>query len=461
MPSPKCCDALQSELPANLKTMPSPMSRRKARSWPSARAARSRITAAKAAVDREKTVAITDFDSATWGRNAKTSAPRAQQARTAVVGMRGTRGSRNLPASEPCNPPELEPTNPTTLVPCVANQAAKPRMLKYGLSAAEIREEQRMEYARLGNTGLMVSELCLGCMTFGRETDEETSREIVGRFLDAGGNFIDTADVYSKGISEEITGRAIKGVRDDVVLATKVFFPMGEDPNEVGLSRKHVTQGCEDSLRRLGTDYIDLYQVHCWDSATPLKETLSALTDLVRSGKVRYIGVSNFTGWQLVKSVCLSEANGLERFVCLQPQYSLVERNIEREILPICLEEGLGVIPWSPLGGGFLSGKYRREEEPPEGSRISEAVASMEEHWDRRATERNWAALDVVGRISEETDKSYAQISLNWLLRQDGVTAPIIGARTLEQLEDNISASGWELTSEQIEELSEASALEG
>jgi aryl-alcohol dehydrogenase-like predicted oxidoreductase len=333
-------------------------------------------------------------------------------------------------------------------------------MLKYGLSAAEIREEQRMEYARLGNTGLMVSELCLGCMTFGREADEETSREIVGRFLDAGGNFIDTADVYSKGISEEITGRAIKGVRGDMVLATKVFFPMGEGPNDVGLSRKHVTQGCEDSLRRLGTDYIDLYQVHCWDGATPLKETLSALTDLVQSGKVRYIGVSNFTGWQLMRSVCMSEANGFERFVCLQPQYSLVERNIEREILPICLEEGLGVIPWSPLGGGFLSGKYRRDKELPEGSRISEAVESMEEHWDRRATERNWATLDVVGRISEETGRSYAQISLNWLIRQGAVTAPIIGARTLEQLEDNIGASGWKLTGEQVEELSKASSLD-
>jgi aryl-alcohol dehydrogenase-like predicted oxidoreductase len=244
------------------------------------------------------------------------------------------------------------------------------------------------------------------------------------------------------------------------VLATKVFFPMGEGPNDTGLSRKHVTQGCEDSLRRLGTDYIDLYQVHCWDGVTPLEETLSALTDLVRSGKVRYIGVSNFTGWQLMKSVCVSEANGLEKFVCLQPQYSLVERNIEREILPICVEEGLGVIPWSPLGGGFLSGKYRRDEEPPEGSRISEAVESREEYWDRRATERNWAALDVVGRISEETGKSYAQISLNWLLRQSGVTAPIIGARTLEQLEDNIGASGWELTGGQVEDLSEASALE-
>src|SRR5918995_5497436 len=317
-----------------------------------------------------------------------------------------------------------------------------------------------MEYRRLGDTGLMVSELCLGCMTFGREASEEDSKRLVDRFLDAGGNFIDTADVYSKGVSEEITGRAIKGVRDDVVLATKVFFPIGEGVNDTGLSRKHVTQGCEDSLRRLGTDYIDLYQVHCWDGGTPLEETLSALTDLVRSGKVRYIGVSNFTGWQLMESVCVSEANGFERFVCLQPQYSLVERNIEREILPVCAREGLGVIPWSPLGGGFLSGKYRRGEEPPQGSRISEAVESMEDYGNRRATERNWLALDVVGRISEETGKSYAQISLNWLLRQEAVTAPIIGARTLEQLEDNLGASGWELDVEQVSELSEASALE-
>ncbi len=317
-----------------------------------------------------------------------------------------------------------------------------------------------MEYRRLGDTGLMVSELCLGCMTFGREADEEASRGLVARFLEAGGNFVDTADVYTKGVSEEITGRALKGVRDEVVLATKVRFPMGDGPNDVGLSRKHVIQGCEDSLRRLGTDYIDLYQVHCWDEATPPEETLATLSDLVRAGKVRYVGVSNFTAWQLMKSVGVSDALGFERFVCLQPQYSLVERNIEREVLPVCEEEGLGVIPWSPLGGGFLSGKYRRDEEPPKGSRISEAVDSMEEYWDRRATERNWRVLDVVGHISEETGKSYAQISLNWLLRQPAVTAPIIGARTPEQLEDNLGASGWELDEAQVSDLSEAGALE-
>lgn len=317
-----------------------------------------------------------------------------------------------------------------------------------------------MEYRRLGETGLMVSELCLGCMTFGREADEEASGRLVSRFLEAGGNFIDTADVYADGVSEEITGRALKGVRDDVVLATKVRFPMGGGPNDVGLSRKHVIRGCEDSLRRLGTDYIDLYQVHCWDAATPLEETLSALSDLVRFGKVRYIGVSNFTAWQIMKGVSLGDALGLERFVCLQPQYSLIERNIEREILPACLEEGLGVIPWSPLGGGFLSGKYRRDARPPEDSRIAGAEEWQEEYWDRRATERNWNTLDVVGSISEATGKSYAQISLNWLLRQPAVTAPILGVRTPEQLEDNLGATGWELDDDQVENLSEASAPE-
>jgi aryl-alcohol dehydrogenase-like predicted oxidoreductase len=306
----------------------------------------------------------------------------------------------------------------------------------------------------------MVSELCLGCMTFGREVDEEGSRAMISRCLEAGGNFLDTADVYAGGASEEIVGRATKGVRDDIVLATKVRFSMGEGPNDVGLSRKHVISGCEASLRRLNTDYIDLYQVHCWDAATPLEETLSALTDLVRGGKVRYVGVSNFTAWQLMKALYASELEGFERFVSLQPQYSLVERNIEREILPACREEGLGVIPWSPLGGGFLSGKYRRGEGPPQGSRIAEAVGSMEEYWDRRATERNWRILDAVGEISEETGRSYAQISLNWLLRQEGVTAPIIGARRVEQLEDNLGAAGWELDGEQISRLDGASAIE-
>ncbi len=316
-----------------------------------------------------------------------------------------------------------------------------------------------MDYRRLGRTGLMVSELCLGCMTFGRELDEEGSRGIIARYLEAGGNFIDTADVYENGVSEEISGRALKGVpRDDYVLATKVRFPMGEGPNNVGLSRKHVVSGCEASLRRLGMDYIDLYQVHAWDAATPVEETLEALDDLVRAGKVRYIGVSNFAAWQIMKSVSVSEARRLARFVSLQPQYSLVERNIEYEVLPLCREEGLGIIPWGPLGGGFLSGKYRRGEEPPGGSRIAGAPDELEEAWKKRAVERNWRTLDVIGEISEETGKSYAQISLNWLLRQPGVVAPILGARRLDQIQDNLGAAGWELSEDQVSRLSEASA---
>ncbi len=317
-----------------------------------------------------------------------------------------------------------------------------------------------MEYRLLGHTGLMVSELCLGCMTFGREADEAASRAMVGAFRAAGGNFLDTADVYSQGASEEITGRAIKDARDEVVLATKVRFPMGEGPNSVGLSRKHIVQGCEASLRRLGTDYIDLYQVHCWDAATPLAETLDALSDLVHQGKVRYIGISNFTGVQIMRAHHVSETRGFEHFVSLQPQYSLVERNIEYEALPACREAGLGVIPWSPLGGGFLSGKYKRGEQPPEGSRISTAEDNLEEAWGRRATERNWRTIDTVGAIAEETGKSYAQIALNWLLRQPLVAAPIVGARTMAQLEDNLGATGWRLTDEQVERLSAASAPE-
>ena len=318
-----------------------------------------------------------------------------------------------------------------------------------------------MEYRRLGTTGLMVSELCLGTMTFGRELDVDGSRAMIHRFLEAGGNFIDTADVYEQGASEEIVGRALKDVsREDVVLATKVRFPMGEGPNDVGLSRKHIISGCDASLGRLGTDYIDLYQVHAWDAATPLEETLSALTDLVRQGKVRYVGVSNFTGWQLMKALYVSELRGFERVVSLQPQYSLVERNIEREVLPACREEGVGIVPWGPLGGGFLSGKYRRGQEPPEGSRIAGVPDEFEEAWHKRNVERNWRTLDAVGGISEETGKSYSQISLNWLLRQQGITAPIIGARRMEQLEDNLGAASWELGEEQVERLDRASAIE-
>ena len=219
-----------------------------------------------------------------------------------------------------------------------------------------------MDYRALGRSGTMVSELCLGCMTFGRELDDKGSKELIDRFIDAGGNFLDTADVYSQGSSEEITGKAVHHKRDQLVIATKVRFAMGDGINDVGISRKHILAGAEASLRRLGTDYIDLYQVHCWDALTPLEETLSALTDMVRQGKVRYIGISNFTGWQIMKAMSVSNAHGFESFVSLQPQYSLVERNLEYELVPVCLDQGIGILPWGPLGGGFVSGKYRKGE---------------------------------------------------------------------------------------------------
>jgi aryl-alcohol dehydrogenase-like predicted oxidoreductase len=215
--------------------------------------------------------------------------------------------------------------------------------------------------------------------------------------------------------------------------------------------------GAEASLRRLGTDYIDLYQVHCWDAITPLEETLSALTDLVRQGKVRYIGISNFSGWQIMKAMSVSRSHGFESFVSLQPQYSLVERNLEYELVPVCLDQGIGILPWGPLGGGFVSGKYRKGEQPPQDSRIAGASSDMEESWERRANERNWEIIDVLGSISEETGKSYSQVALNWLLNKPGVTSPILGARKLEQLEDNLGASGWRIDDKQMQQLDEIS----
>ncbi|MBI3961909.1 MAG: aldo/keto reductase [Deinococcus sp.] len=316
-----------------------------------------------------------------------------------------------------------------------------------------------MEYRHLGSTGLKVSELCLGGMTLGRESDEDTSRRIIDRFLEAGGNFLDTANVYTQGRSEEIVGRALKGRRDRVVLASKVRFPMGTGPNDVGLSRAHIMSAIEQSLRRLQTDYLDLYQVHAWDHETPLEETLAALDDLVHQGKVRYLGVSNFTAWQLMKALGLSRQHGWNEFVSLQPQYSLVVRDMERELLPLCRTEGLAVLPWGPLGGGFLSGKYQPGEKPKEG-RIAQAGDHWEEAWQRRGTERNFCILEVVRQISQARQKTCAQVALRWLLDQPGVTAPITGARTVEQLVDNLGASGWALSTEELQRLDQVSALE-
>ncbi len=315
-----------------------------------------------------------------------------------------------------------------------------------------------MRMRKLGRTGLKVSNLCLGTMTFGNTQwgcDEATARKIVDRFLDAGGNFVDTADVYSAGASEEITGRAIREKRGQVVLATKVAGPMGSGPNDLGVSRKHILDAVEGSLRRLGTDYIDLYQVHAYDPTTPLDETVRALDDCVRRGLVRYVGCSNYSAWQLMKAVGLAGELGAARFDCLQPQYSLVCRYIEREHLPLCIEEGIGVIPWSPLGGGLLTGKVRRGSELPAGTRA--AVDPMNRA--RFTSERNVEIAETVIGVAEGLGKTPSQVALAWVMRQPGVTSPIFGARTLEQLEDNLGAADLQLDAEIGKRLDEASAL--
>jgi aryl-alcohol dehydrogenase-like predicted oxidoreductase len=316
-----------------------------------------------------------------------------------------------------------------------------------------------MERVTLGRSGLVVSRLCLGTMTFGREADEAASKGIVDRFLDAGGTFVDTADVYGPGTSEEITGRAIAGRRDGVVLATKVRFPMGDGPNDAGLSRRHVIAGCEASLRRLGTDWIDLYQVHMWDALTPIEETLAALTDLVRQGKVRYLGASNFAGWHLVRAELAAERHGFERFISLQPQYSLIERRLEHEIGPAAHELGLGLIPWGPLAQGMLTGKYERSG-PAADTRMADAEPEWVESWERRNEGRNWRIVDAVREVAADEGRTPSQVALNWLLTRPGVAAPIVGARRLEQLEDNLGAVGWRMAPQHVERLDAVSAPE-
>lgn len=323
-----------------------------------------------------------------------------------------------------------------------------------------------MDYRYLGRTGLKVSELCLGAMTFGREATEAESFEMMDDFAAAGGNFIDTADVYTRGVSEEIVGRWLaQQNRADYIVATKVRFPMGEGVNDLGLSRKHIMDGVEQSLRRLQVDYIDLYQVHCWDPGTPLDETLSTLDQLVRSGKVRYIGASNYKAYQLQKAVDLSRQMGWEPFVCLQPLYNLLDRSLEWEIVELCINEGLGIIPWSPLRGGWLTGKYHREmsvDQLPEDYRIAKASAQgWSESWSNYNNERTWNVIDALLAVAAETGKSPAQVALNWVKDQPGVTAPIIGARTRQQLADNLGAAGWALSDEHRARLTSVSDLPG
>jgi len=316
-----------------------------------------------------------------------------------------------------------------------------------------------MKYRKLGRTGLKVSTLCLGTMTFGNKewgSDEATAKRIMDAFLDAGGNFVDTADVYVDGVAEEITGRLIKDKRKDVILATKVAGPMGAGLNDLGLSRKHILDGVDASLKRLGTDYIDLYQVHAYDPTTPLDETLIALNDCVRAGKVRYIGCSNYSAWHLMKATAIAKELGTARYDCLQPQYSLVCRYIEREHVPLCLEEGIGIIPWSPLGGGMLTGKIRRGEAPPKNSRAARDAGDNE----RFTSEKNLDIVEALVKVAEKIGKTPSQVALAWCINQHGVTSPIFGARTMEQLEDNIPAADLELDQGSLQALEAASALE-
>lgn len=312
-----------------------------------------------------------------------------------------------------------------------------------------------MDYIYLGDTGLEVSELCLGCMNFGNgeewmTNDEEKSLKIIHRAIDLGINFLDTANVYSKGESEKIVGEALEEYdREEIVIATKVYGKMAEHPNGQGLSRKHILWQAEKSLERLGTDYIDLYQIHRWDENTPIEETLSALDYLVKSGKVRYIGASTMASWQFMKALYKSDLNDCERFSCMQSEYNLVDRHEEENLLPVCEMEDIGVIPWSPLGGGFLTGKYDRESEPEAAYRAHSDEYTKE----RLDPEENWEVLEEVRKIADRKDATPAQISLAWLLEKDVVDSPIIGPKKLDHLEENVKSIDISLSDEEIEKL--------
>lgn len=317
-----------------------------------------------------------------------------------------------------------------------------------------------MQYCNLGQSGLRVSNLALGTMTFGREATEAESHAMLDYFVEQGGNFIDTANVYSDGESERIIGTWLKNQsRDDLVIATKVRFSTDLRPNRIGLGRKHIMAAVDASLKNLQTDYIDLYQTHCWDPKTPLEESLSTLDTLVKAGKVRYIGASNMAGSHLQKALDLQEKYGWEKYVSLQPLYNLLDRTIEWELQDVCTTNGLGIIPWSPLRGGWLSGKFHRGmATPASGSRIEKAEAEgWSESWSAYNTEHTWNVLDTVKEIAGETGRSVAQVALAWLMTRPGVTAPILGVRTLDHLKDNAAAGDVELSAEQIERLTAVS----
>jgi aryl-alcohol dehydrogenase-like predicted oxidoreductase len=319
-----------------------------------------------------------------------------------------------------------------------------------------------MKMRFLGNSGVKVSELCFGSMTFGGkgywkvigELEQKDANELVNIALEAGVNFFDTADVYSEGLAEEMLGKALGKHRKEIILATKVRGRTGNGPNEVGLSRHHIIENCNASLKRLGTDYIDLYQLHSFDPYTPQEETLRALDDLVRAGKVRYIGASNHSGWQLMKALAISDKQNLEKFVTLQAYYSLVSRDLENELVPLCLDQKLGILTWSPLGGGFLTGKYRRGKDRPKNARRTD----RESQFLQFDEEKGFDIVDELEKIAKNHNATIAQAALNYLLRKPGVTSVIIGARTKEQLTDNLKTTDWEMTAEEVAKLDELSA---
>jgi aryl-alcohol dehydrogenase-like predicted oxidoreductase len=310
----------------------------------------------------------------------------------------------------------------------------------------------------LGKSGIKVSELCLGTMTFGLhprskqwgELDQKDADTIVGMALVGGINLFDTADGYSVGQSEEILGKALARRRKDVVLATKVRVRTSPRPNDVGLSRHHILEGCDASLKRLGTDYIDLYQVHRFDAQTPLEETLRALDDLVRQGKVRYIGCSNFAGWQLMKALGVSQMHNLERFITFQGLYSLVARDLENELVPLCLDQGLGILAFKPLGAGFLSGKYRRGEPRPKGARLSDGNLEFDE-------QKAYVIVEELDRVAAAHNVTITQAALNYLLCKPAVSSVIIGVRTPGQLADNLKTTDWVMLPNEVAQLDKVS----
>ncbi|MFC1574647.1 aldo/keto reductase [Gemmatimonadota bacterium] len=313
-----------------------------------------------------------------------------------------------------------------------------------------------MNLRSLGASKLRVSELCLGTMSFGWVTDEATSHRMLDRYVDAGGNFIDTADIYAEGASEEIVGRWLKNRgRDELVVATKVRFATGPGPSQKGLGREHLLGAVEASLRRLNTEYIDLYQLHCWDAETPLEETLGAMESLVESGKIRYVGISNFTGWQLQKALDLCRFLGFQRVASFQGLYNLLDRFMEWDLLPVCRAEGVGLLCWSPLAGGWLTGLMRPGMDgPPPAGRFREAEeGGWSESWSNYDTEHTWRVLEEFLEMADGLGRSPPQVAINWLRTRGEVTAAILGAESLEQLEDSLLSLRWTLSPDQVEHL--------